>query len=126
MVSKSLSLVAKLHNLSGTHKRKVQRIEEEQQPLRLVVIKRYLLEVIGRCDPRIGFEERCGFADYCFDCLTCHMIYLSKLRIHIHRLYSHFCSDFIISTNYMDKYTDATLADAGAGGLYTQHDINEL
>ena len=74
-----LGVVAEVHDFGGADEGEVEGVEEEEQPLALVVGEGELLELIGGAHPGVGLEEGSGFSDNCFCCLACHKIYLYQI-----------------------------------------------
>ena len=70
------SVVAKVDDFGGADEGEVERIEEEEKPFVLIVIKREFLELVGGGDPRVGLEEGSSLSNHSFSDVTCHKIYL--------------------------------------------------
>ena len=126
-----LGVVAEIDDFGGADEGEVEGVEEEEQPLALVVGEGELLELVGGADPGVGLEEGSCFPDDCFRCLACHKIYLYQIS----EVSQYFLINlrlrkevvWVISkaiTNYkMDKFTDSTLGEVVSPGLYSQSDI---
>ena len=75
VLPEGFSMVAELNDFGWADEGEVERVEEEQQPFRFVVVEGDFFELIGSGDPRVGFEEGGRFADHGFYCLACHKIF---------------------------------------------------